>query len=133
MTSFGCGPDAFITDEVRDLLLRYGKTLTLLKLDDINNVGSMKLRVRSLIESLKLADDKEKAKTVSAFRTTPVYDGKYRDRKILIPYFTSFLSPLIPSVLRMTGYDVENLPLSDEASCEWGLNMPTTRCATLRP
>ena len=121
MTSFGCGPDAFITDEVRDLLLRYGKTLTLLKLDDINNVGSMKLRVRSLIESLKLADDKEKAKTVSAFRTTPVYDGKYRDRKILIPYFTSFLSPLIPSVLRMTGYDVENLPLSDEASCEWGL------------
>ena len=121
MTSFGCGPDAFITDEVRDLLLRYGKALTLLKLDDINNVGSMKLRVRSLIESLKLANDKKEQAIVSAFQTTPVYDDKYRNRKILIPYFTSFLSPLIPSVLRIAGYDVENLPLSDEASCEWGL------------
>ncbi|MCD8292460.1 MAG: acyl-CoA dehydratase activase, partial [Prevotellaceae bacterium] len=39
MTSFGCGPDAFLTDGVRDLLLRHGKALTLLKMDDINNIG----------------------------------------------------------------------------------------------
>lgn len=59
MTSFGCGPDAFLVDEVRDLLMRHGKTLTLLKLDDINNLGSMKLRVRSLVESLKLANESQ--------------------------------------------------------------------------
>ena len=52
MTSFGCGPDAFLTDAVRDILKKSGKTLTLLKLDDISNVGSMRLRVRSLVESL---------------------------------------------------------------------------------
>lgn len=122
MTSFGCGPDAFITDEVRDLLARHGKVLTLLKLDDINNVGSMKLRVRSLIESLKVAGEQQREPAQPApFRTTPVYDERYRGRKILIPYFTSFLSPLLPAILKLTGYEVENLPLSDEQSCEWGL------------
>lgn len=70
MTSFGCGPDAFLVDEVRDLLLRHGRVLTLLKLDDINNVGSMKLRVRSLIESLKLAVLR---------RCRPPQDGRVQD------------------------------------------------------
>lgn len=122
MTSFGCGPDAFIIDEVRDLLMRHGKAMTLLKLDDINNVGSMRLRVLSLIESLKLASEKNKhTDQVAAFRTTPIYEADYRNRKILVPYFTSFISPLIPSILRVAGYDAENLPLSDEGSCEWGL------------
>lgn len=63
MTSFGCGPDAFLVDEVGELLMRHGKSLTLLKLDDINNVGSMKLRVRSLVESLKLANEDKETRT----------------------------------------------------------------------
>lgn len=50
-----CGPDAFLTDAIRDLLGRHGKSLTMLKLDDISNVGSMKLRVRSLIDSLRIS------------------------------------------------------------------------------
>lgn len=122
MTSFGCGPDAFLVDEVRDLLLRHGRVLTLLKLDDINNVGSMKLRVRSLIESLKLVggDGADRRKTAE-FKTTPVFDKACRGRKILVPYFTPFISPLIPAIMRVAGYDVENLPLSDTESCEWGL------------
>ena len=123
MTSFGCGPDAFLTDTVRDLLTRSGKTFTLLKLDDINNAGSMKLRVRSLIESLKLTQkqptDGETRR--ATFETIPAYTEDFRDRKILVPYFTPFLSPLIPAIMRTAGYDVENLPLSDKESCEWGL------------
>ncbi len=122
MTSFGCGPDAFITDEVRDLLMRHGKAMTLLKLDDINNIGSMKLRVLSLIESLRLAREKdEHTDKPAAFHTTSVYEKNYRNRKVLVSYFTSFISPLVPSILRVAGYDAENLPLSDEDSCEWGL------------
>lgn len=122
MTSFGCGPDAFLVDEVRDLLMRHNKSLTLLKLDDINNIGSMKLRVRSMIESLKLANtDEAESNKVKSFTTVPVYDKSYRDRKILVPFFTPFISPLIPSIMRVAGYDAENLPLSDSESCEWGL------------
>lgn len=122
MTSFGCGPDAFIVDEVRDLLLRHHKPFTLLKLDDINNVGSMRLRVRSLIDSLKMAVGRNAAGQEPApFRTTPAYDSRYRARKIIVPFFTSFISPLIPSLMRVAGYDVDSLPMSDEESAEWGL------------
>lgn len=122
MTSFGCGPDAFLVDEVRDLLMRHNKSLTLLKLDDINNIGSMKLRVRSMIESLKLANMNETEDIgVKDFATVPVYDEFYRDRKILVPYFTPFISPLIPAIMKVAGYDAENLPLSDSDSSEWGL------------
>lgn len=122
MTSFGCGPDAFLADEVRDLLMRYNKPLTLLKLDDISNIGSMKLRVRSMIESLKLAGTEQAAnQEFQKFTTVPVYDDTYRNRKILVPFFTPFISPLAPAIFRLAGYEVESLPISSNESCEWGL------------
>ncbi|MDO4161074.1 MAG: acyl-CoA dehydratase activase-related protein [Prevotellaceae bacterium] len=123
MTSFGCGPDAFLVDEVKDMLMRKGKVLTLLKLDDINNIGSMKLRVRSLVESLKLSkkDNSHNNDNDNGFKTVPIYDKRYRGYKILVPYFTPFISPLIPSLMKVAGYDVESLPISDINSCDCGL------------
>ena len=119
LTSFGCGPDAFLTDAVRDLLMIHGKSLTLLKLDDINNVGSMKLRVRSLIESLKLAGGGRHTDT--PFKTTPVFSMADRKRTILAPFFTPFASPLIPTLFRTQGFNVVNLPMSDSESADIGL------------
>lgn len=81
----------------------------------------MKLRVRSMIESLKLANADGTEGDVKDFTTVPVYDKSYRDRKILVPYFTPFISPLIPAIMKVAGYDAENLPLSDNDSSEWGL------------
>ena len=119
LTSFGCGPDAFLTDAVRDMMMRHGKPMTLLKLDDIDNAGSMKLRVRSLIESLRLSGTG--AGKWQGFRSVPVFRAEDRRRKILAPFFTPFISPLIPAVMHLAGYDVENLPMSDPESGEWGL------------
>ena len=122
LTSFGCGPDAFLLDETRDILARHGKTLTQLKLDDINNTGSMRLRVRSLVESLRLK--KQSACRItqdSSLVTTPVFDEKCRHYKILVPFFTPFISPLIPAVMSLEDYDIECLPMSDAMSCELGL------------
>ena len=123
MTSFGCGPDAFLVDEVRDILIRSGKPFTLLKLDDINNVGSMKLRVRSLIESMKLSGERQvpPRKREEGGEAASVSYHDLRTKKILVPYFTPFISPLIPAFMRLAGYDVDNLPLSNMDSCEWGL------------
>ena len=123
-TSFGCGPDAFLVDEVRDLLMRHHKSLTLLKLDDINNVGSMKLRIRSLIESLKLAQSRKEGQAPQRpveFATTPTFDEACRGRKILVPFFTQFVSPFIPVIFKLAGYDCESLPLSDSLSGDMGL------------
>ena len=122
MTSFGCGPDAFLTDEVRDILFRKGKTFTLLKLDDISNVGSMKLRIRSLTESMKLFHEAEVAKKeIPAPAPPQVSEDDLRHKKILLPFFTPFISPLIPAIMHLAGYDTENLALSNTESCEWGL------------
>ena len=119
-TSFGCGPDAFFTDEVRSLLNRYGKPLTLLKIDDINNVGSMKLRVRSLIESLKF--DAKEATEVKPFVKPKRFEvGDNERRKILAPFFTEYLSPLFPAAFKWAGYDLESLPLSNAESNDVGL------------
>lgn len=120
LTSFGCGPDAFLTDEVQALLKRHGKNLTLLKIDDVNNIGSLKLRVRSLIESLHIGLQKPQEE-IDYPLASPPFLSEHRERKIIVPFFTPFISPLIPSLLKLAGYDVENLPISDSVSVDWGL------------
>ncbi len=120
LTSFGCGPDAFLTDEVQAVLKRGAKTLTLLKIDDVNNIGSLKLRVRSLIESLRINQRQSVAQT-NEDNALPPYTDEHRHKKILMPFFTPYISPLLPSLLRLVGYDAVNLPMSDSTSCDWGL------------
>ena len=119
LTSFGCGPDAFLVDEVKELLHRHGKSYTLLKIDDVNHIGSIRLRVRSLIESLRMQPELSAQHTSCV--TTPPYTLADRSRKIIVPYFTPFISPLIPSIFRLLGYDVEVLPMSDGVAADYGL------------
>ncbi len=56
LVSFGCGIDAITTDEVRAILSRGGKLYTQLKIDEINNLGAVKIRIRSLIGAVKERD-----------------------------------------------------------------------------
>ncbi len=122
MTSFGCGPDAFILDEVNDILRRKGKNLTILKIDDVNNIGSLRLRMRSLIESLKFKNKTSQTKKVkNALVQTPPFTEKDRHRTLLAPYFADFYSPFVPTIFGMMGYKMVNLPPSDQASAEYGL------------
>lgn len=120
MTSFGCGPDAFIQDEVRDILKRHNKPYTLLKIDDVSNIGSLKLRVRSLVESLKFKSRREN-KPAQKLIQTKVFQEEDIHRKILAPYMTDYLTPIIPPILKLMGYDVEVLPMADEESADIGL------------
>ena len=119
MTSFGCGPDAFLLDEVKAVLKRHGKSLTVLKIDDVNNIGSLKLRVRSLIESLKYENNYISKQT--PFLTTKTFTKKENSRKIIVPFFTDFVSPVMQSFFKLTGYEFEVLPKSDNESVEQGL------------
>ncbi|WP_311491793.1 acyl-CoA dehydratase activase-related protein [uncultured Anaerococcus sp.] len=52
LNSFGCGLDAVTTDQVEDILKSAGKIYTLLKIDEISNLGAVKIRIRSLLEAL---------------------------------------------------------------------------------
>ncbi|MDF2838746.1 MAG: Activator of (R)-2-hydroxyglutaryl-CoA dehydratase [Evtepia sp.] len=53
LVSFGCGIDSITTDELRDILESKGKLYTQLKIDDINNLGAVKIRLRSLIAAIE--------------------------------------------------------------------------------
>ena len=52
LVSFGCGTDAITTDELRLILESGGKLYTQLKIDDISNLGAVKIRVRSLMAAV---------------------------------------------------------------------------------
>ena len=120
LTSFGCGPDAFLLDEISDILKRKGKNATFLKIDDISNLGSTRLRIRSLLESLRL---KTGIPVVlgNTVINTPVFTRKERKRKIIMPWFADFYSPFFPAFFRLSGYEAENLPPCDQTSAEFGL------------
>ncbi len=53
LVSFGCGIDAITTDEVCDILRRKGKLYTQIKIDEINNLGAVKIRLRSLLAAME--------------------------------------------------------------------------------
>ena len=57
LVSFGCGIDAITTDEVRAILERGGKLYTQLKIDEINNLGAVKIRIRSLLAAMDARED----------------------------------------------------------------------------
>lgn len=52
LVSFGCGVDAITTDELRDILEREGKIYTQIKIDEITNLGAVKIRLRSLLAAI---------------------------------------------------------------------------------
>ena len=52
LVSFGCGTDAITTDELRSILEEGGKLYTQLKIDDINNLGAVRIRIRSLMAAI---------------------------------------------------------------------------------
>jgi predicted nucleotide-binding protein (sugar kinase/HSP70/actin superfamily) len=53
LVSFGCGVDAITTDEVREILERNSKIYTQIKIDEITNLGAVKIRLRSLFAALE--------------------------------------------------------------------------------
>ena len=58
LVSFGCGVDAITTDEIREICERGGKLYTQIKIDEINNLGAVKIRIRSLIAAMDSRKDK---------------------------------------------------------------------------
>lgn len=128
LTSFGCGPDAFILDEVRAILSRYGKNLTVLKIDDVNNIGSLRLRVRSLVESVNATPRNPE---ISKYRdlenkapfTTKPFEVEDKSRVILTPYFAEGYNEFLPTIFGLAGYRIESLPMATQADAEEGLHV----------
>lgn len=121
MNSFGCGPDSFLSDEIKEYFEQAKKSYTFIRVDEINSTGSMRLRLRSLIETIQLGNGNTHEMGDRVIKKTPPFLENDKKRQILAPFFTKFHSPLIPSIFECLGYHMETLPVSDKESVNIGL------------
>jgi predicted nucleotide-binding protein (sugar kinase/HSP70/actin superfamily) len=119
INSFGCGPDAITIGETREILKSSGKAHTLIRVDEITGTGSLRLRLRSMLESFALRNNagfQPQQRSQAAF-----FEEKDRRRTILAPCFSHIYSRLLPALFALAGYKLENLPASDKLSVDTGL------------
>jgi predicted nucleotide-binding protein (sugar kinase/HSP70/actin superfamily) len=120
LNSFGCGPDVIVTDESSEILKTKGKNHTLIRIDEITSTGSIRLRLRSMIESLRLRDKNYTGLKKIRITTAP-FQEKDKQRIILAPMFAEMYSHYLPSLFKLAGYTLINLPKPDKESVEYGL------------
>lgn len=123
INSFGCGPDSFLMDEASNILNAAGKNHTVIRVDEISSAGSVRLRLRSLIESLKQSHAKGyKSETTDYKALHNAFTEKEKnERTVVIPWFSDSLSPFFPAFFKRLGFNFINLPKSDEESIQVGL------------
>lgn len=120
MNSFGCGPDPFILDEIRTILGEYGKNPTIIRIDEVESPGSIKLRLRSMMEALRMKEALSTPVRIPR-KTTRVYQKEDRCRTLIVPDFSPFCSPPITRPFIDMGYDLIQVPPPDHECVEVGL------------
>ncbi len=125
LNSFGCGVDAVTTDQVEEILSSFGKMYTLIKIDEINNLGAVRIRIRSLLASMHKRE-REKKEDVSATGDYAVRKKIFTkdmrsDYTILIPQMAPIHFELLETAVKASGYHVELLRECTEHTVETGL------------
>ena len=125
LNSFGCGVDAVTTDQVEEILSSFGKMYTLIKIDEINNLGAVRIRIRSLLASMhkREREKKEDASATGdyAVRKKIFTKDMRSDYTILIPQMAPIHFELLETAVKASGYHVELLRECTEHTVETGL------------
>ena len=123
LNSFGCGVDAVTTDQVEEILSSFNKMYTLIKIDEVNNLGAVRIRIRSLLASMnKREKDKIEANGDGDYAAKKkIFTKDMRDYKILIPQMAPIHFELIETAVRSCGYNVELLRNCTDHTVETGL------------
>ena len=122
LNSFGCGLDAVTTDCVNDILSHSGKIYTCLKIDEVNNLGAARIRIRSLLAAIrvrqrradKLAVSKRKI-VPSSYKRTIFTKKMKKEYTILCPQMSPIHFDLIAPAMNAAGYHivVPDIPAKD--------------------
>ncbi len=124
LNSFGCGLDAVTTDQVNDILSSGDKIYTCLKIDEVNNLGAARIRIRSLLAAIRIRKNKgEKRNIRSAAYNRVLYTQQmYEDRyTILCPQMSPIHFDLFESAFNAEGYNIVVLNNSNRAAIDMGL------------
>lgn len=120
ITSFGCGLDAISADEVREILRGEGKIYTLIKMDEITNLGAVRVRLRSMLEAIREQSRTGKS-TSRKSHGDPPFGEELEERTILVPWFSPLYSPFLPPVFASFGCRLALLAPQDRSSVDLGL------------
>ena len=116
--SFGCGLDAVTTDQVNDILSGSDKIYTMLKIDEVNNLGAARIRIRSLLAAIRERKQKhiERKVVSSAYhREYFTKEMKKSDYTILSPQMSPIHFNLVKEAICASGYNLVVLPESRTA------------------
>lgn len=123
LNSFGCGLDAVTTDEVKDILTAAGKIYTALKIDEVNNLGAARIRIRSLIAAIE--DRKEKNVTIkkgdASLHRVLFTKEMRKEYTILCPQMSPIHFDILQPAFRHAGYHLEVMAAMDKNAIETGL------------
>ena len=123
LNSFGCGLDAVTTDQVNDILSGSGKIYTCLKIDEVNNLGAARIRVRSLLSAIRVREKKHQERKIMPTNLNRVIftEEMRKDYTILCPQMSPIHFDLLEPAFRSCGYNFEVLDNDNRHSVDIGL------------
>lgn len=123
LNSFGCGLDAVTTDQVQEILSENGKIYTVLKIDEVNNLGAVKIRIRSLKAAMEEREKNGyKPSHHKASNERVIFTKEMRKtHTILSPQMSPIHFQFLEEAFRACGYNLVILPSVDKKAVEEGL------------
>ena len=124
LNSFGCGLDAVTTDQVCEILEQHQKLYTVLKIDEVNNLGAVRIRIRSLLSAMEMRRSRQITPTdgSSAYQrqefTREMFQAGYT---ILAPQMSPIHFDILEPVFRRFGFRMEVLDNDNRTAIDTGL------------
>ncbi len=123
LNSFGCGLDAVTTDQVNDILSGSDKIYTCLKIDEVNNLGAARIRVRSLLSAIKVREKAHKERTIrsSAIEKVAFTEEMRKNYTIICPQMSPIHFEIMEPAFNACGYNFVVLDNDNKHSVDVGL------------
>jgi predicted CoA-substrate-specific enzyme activase len=123
LNSFGCGLDAVTTDQVQEILNGHSKIYTLLKIDEGNNLGAARIRLRSL---KAIMEERERNRYVNKketepFKKIPFTKEMKKTHTIIAPELSPIHFRFVEEAFRLSGYQTAVLPIQNTRAVDIGL------------
>ena len=123
LNSFGCGLDAVTTDQVNDILSGSGKIYTCLKIDEVNNLGAARIRIRSLLSAIQVRERKHQTRTIAptSIHKVAFTEEMRKTYTILCPQMSPIHFELLEPAFKACGYNLEVLSNDNRRAVDTGL------------
>lgn len=123
LNSFGCGLDSIATDMVSEILKNNNKLYTLIKIDEVNNLGATRIRLRSLKAAMEEREKNHiKPKLMKEHSKRVLFTNEMKKKHtILSPQLSPIHFELLQEAIKSCGYNFKVLPEIDDRVIEEGL------------